>query len=79
MQYYAQKNIILNIILIFQWKVILSKSEEKYAQTKHHLKAKTLILVDFYERGQQGMELFIGRSINMIYGQIFWSEAMVYS
>ncbi len=79
MQYYVQNNIIFNIILLFQWKVILSKSEEKYAQTKHHLKAKTLILVDFYERGQQRMELFIGRSIIMIYGQIFWSEVMVYS
>ncbi len=64
----------------FSKKVISSKSGENYAQIKHCLQVTKVrntskhILVNFYVRGQQGIDLITGGSVIMDYGFVFWLE-----
>ncbi len=53
----------LSIILLSPVKKM--KSREKYAQVKHRLQAKTVQICRFYVRGQQWIDFFTVRSLNM--------------
>ncbi len=59
--------------------ILLPESWEKYAQICLQVKTvpkqyKTNMLVDYYVKGQQGIDYFTGSSVIMNYGLVFWQE-----